>query len=307
MRAPLLHAAISGSPGYPASKRTAAFPDAAQPAPAPPAQKPAVRRVDLPLAQPQVQDVARLRSDDTRAAVPRSTGRLSMSMTRFGGPSPSAAKLAQPRFADHAATRRSVGCEGCPPLPSGAVPARSLVASRSAGSSRSASLCSRRPCPASSRSVREPLLNAGSGARPACPAAASPEASDASIIFTPRNRCASAASPREVLRSWVESGDGRRRPLLYAGARIDAQTIPTGSRKRLDRVNPETDSPRTDVETRRFGGPPRREHLDVGCSGGASRRLLWHTRPCILSAVSGVAACAVPAAVPILQEGNTCK
>ena len=63
-----------------------------------------------------------------------------------------------PSFADHAATRRdSVGCEGrCPALPSGAVPARSAVASRSAGSSRSsvASLWSRRPCPASSSSVR---------------------------------------------------------------------------------------------------------------------------------------------------------
>ena len=67
-----------------------------------------------------------------------------------------------PSFSDHAATRRdSVGCEGRrPPLPSGAVPARSLVASCSAGSSRSsvASLCSRRPCPASSRSVRASRL-----------------------------------------------------------------------------------------------------------------------------------------------------
>ena len=68
-----------------------------------------------------------------------------------------------PSFADHAATRRdSVGCEGRrPPSPIGAVPARSLVASRNAGSSRSsvASLCSRRPCPASSRSVpRQPPL-----------------------------------------------------------------------------------------------------------------------------------------------------
>ena len=63
-----------------------------------------------------------------------------------------------PSFADHAATRRdSAGCEGRrPALPIGAVPARSPVASRNAGSSRSsvASLCSRRPCPASSRSVR---------------------------------------------------------------------------------------------------------------------------------------------------------
>ena len=67
-----------------------------------------------------------------------------------------------PSFADHAATRRdSVGCEGRrPALPSGAVPARSPVASRNAGSSRSsvASLCSRRPCPASSRSVRASRL-----------------------------------------------------------------------------------------------------------------------------------------------------
>ena len=63
-----------------------------------------------------------------------------------------------PSFADHAATRRdSVGCEGRrPALPSGAVPARSPVASRNAGSSRSsvASLWSRRPCPASRSSVR---------------------------------------------------------------------------------------------------------------------------------------------------------
>ena len=62
-----------------------------------------------------------------------------------------------PSFADHAATRRDdVGCDGrCPPSPGGAVPARSLVASLNAGSSRSAvaSLSSRRHCAASS-SVR---------------------------------------------------------------------------------------------------------------------------------------------------------
>ena len=67
-------------------------------------------------------------------------------------------RTSTPSFADHAATRRdSVGCEGRrPPPSSGAVPARSPVASRSAGSSRNAvaSLCSRRPCPASSRRVR---------------------------------------------------------------------------------------------------------------------------------------------------------
>ena len=83
-----------------------------------------------------------------------STGRLSMSMTSFSGRrrppiafsrhpasrwSPSRS-TSMPSFADHAATRRdSVGCEGSrPSFPSGAVPARSLVASRSAGSSRSA-------------------------------------------------------------------------------------------------------------------------------------------------------------------------
>ncbi len=63
-----------------------------------------------------------------------------------------------PSFADHAATRRdSVGCEGRrPPSPSGKVPARSLVASRSAGSLRSAvaSLRSRRHCAANNSSVR---------------------------------------------------------------------------------------------------------------------------------------------------------
>ena len=74
----------------------------------------------------------------------------------------------------HAATRRdSVGCEGRrPPLPR-EVPARSLVASCSAGCPAAvASLCSRRPCPASS-GVRASRLCAGSGARPACPATAS--------------------------------------------------------------------------------------------------------------------------------------
>ena len=66
-----------------------------------------------------------------------------------------------PSFADHAATRRdSVGCEGRrPALPSGAVPARSPVASRNAGSSRSsvASLWSRRPCATRSIAARSRL------------------------------------------------------------------------------------------------------------------------------------------------------
>ena len=94
-----------------------------------------------------------------------------MSMTSaFGRPPPMAfsrhpvrrwspsRSTSTPSSADHSATRRDrVGCEGRrPPPPSGAVPARSLVASRSAGSSPSlpASLWSRRPCPTSSSSVR---------------------------------------------------------------------------------------------------------------------------------------------------------
>ena len=54
-------------------------------------------------------------------------------------------------------SRDSVGCEASAPRPpSGVVPARPLTASRKAGSSpnTAASLCSRRPCPASSRRVR---------------------------------------------------------------------------------------------------------------------------------------------------------
>ena len=100
--------------------------------------------------------------------------------------------------------RDSVGCEGRhPALPSGAVPARSLVDSRSAGSSRSsaASLCSRRPCPASSTSVRASRL---CECRIRCPSrlSSSPFARNRTTVLRLSSSRPVSAPESPVFRSW---------------------------------------------------------------------------------------------------------
>ena len=204
----------------------------------------------LPLAQPQVQDVARLprRRHDRMihapviVAVPGAARLFPVDLDRQAvdvddqrlrrrhppiafsrhpasrcNPSRS---TSTPSFADHAATRRdSVGCEGRrPALPSGAVPARSPVASRNAGSSRSsvASLCSRRPCPASSRSVRASRFCECRIRRPS-------RLSGNRFARTAPPRCASAARARQSPESPVIRS--RRDPILIDLLKLNGASI----------------------------------------------------------------------------------